>query len=82
MAIVVDGKGYELCGFDTSEAAFSGSSSAVKQTSVAFTPTSTTFSMQAGLMDVNLTFLSPIEVLSLCYICDIHAKLMTKLLAG
>jgi hypothetical protein len=31
-------------------------------TSVALTPTSTRFSMQAASMDINITFLSPLEV--------------------
>ena len=40
---------------------FNGS---VAQIAVAFTSTSTTFGMQAGPMDVNVTFLSPIEACS------------------
>lgn len=61
VSIVVDDQAYQLAGQEEAVPALNG---LVTQNLVSFTPTSTTFSMQAGSMDVNLTFLSPVEVLS------------------
>lgn len=57
---MVDGQAYQLVGQADGVPALNGS---VVQKLTSFTPTSTTFNMQTGPMDVNLTFLSPVEVL-------------------
>lgn len=56
---MVDGQAYELAGDASGVPALNGT---VTQKLVSFSSTSTTFVMQTGPMNVNLTFLSPIEV--------------------
>lgn len=56
---MVDGQAYQLVGDESGVPALNGS---VTQKSVFFTPTTTAFHLQTGPMDVNLTFLSPVEV--------------------
>ena len=58
-AITIDGQAYELGGDAGGVSTINGT---VTQNSVTFTPTSTIFSMVTGPMNVNLTYLSPIEV--------------------
>lgn len=57
-SITVDGTAYQLSGV---AGGVNGLNEPVQQ-AVTFTPTSTIFSMKAGPMNVNLTYLSPIEV--------------------
>ena len=59
--MIIDGQAYSVVGNANGDPLYNGS---VAQTAITFTSTSTTFSMQAGPMDVNVTFLSPIEVYS------------------
>ncbi|PAV15276.1 hypothetical protein PNOK_0903700 [Pyrrhoderma noxium] len=54
--IRVDGKAYNILG-----ASAVANYTAANQTSVLFTPTRTSFLLTAGTVDVNMTFLSPIE---------------------
>ena len=61
MAITVDGQAYTLTGFQLLRDVPSLNMTAI-QKSIIVTPTSTTFSMEAGSMNVNITYLSPIEV--------------------
>lgn len=56
---MVDGQPYQIAGGEKKIPALNGT---ITQKSVSFTPTSTTFRVQAGPMDVNLTYLSPVEV--------------------
>ena len=55
--IRVDGQSYQLLGASTV-----ANYTAANQKSVLFTPTRTSFLLTAGTVDVNMTFLSPIEV--------------------
>ena len=55
--IRVDGQAYNL--FGASDIA---NYTSANQTSVLFTPTRTSVLLTAGTVDVNMTFLSPIEV--------------------
>ena len=54
----VDGKAYNLMGTPLSLRNFINAI----QTNVIYTPTRTSYSLKAGPVDVNITFLSPIEV--------------------
>ncbi|KAI5120589.1 hypothetical protein M0805_002538 [Coniferiporia weirii] len=55
-SVLVDGQVYRILGNDSS-----ASTTQANQTAVEFTPTSTTFVLTAGKMQINATFLNPIE---------------------
>ncbi|KAI5117537.1 hypothetical protein M0805_004769 [Coniferiporia weirii] len=55
-SVLVDGQAYRIMGD-----VFSANITQANQTAVEFTPTSTTFVLTAGKMQINATFLNPIE---------------------
>lgn len=62
--IVVDGTPYMLMGIDTT-----GPNNTAKQTAVIMTPTRTSFLFEAGSVEVNATYLSPVVVRSIILGC-------------